>query len=282
MMPVSCSEHSSSAPFHPSAAASGLAAALEELYQTYNHRSYVEPDPIQFLYDYADPVDREVAGVVAASLSYGRVAQILKSTAWVLDRVGESPAAFLRNVRASSLRERFRGFRHRWSTDTELTELLAGLKRVLQKHESLGACCARAANPEDDNVLPVIAYLAETLGSSASARNSLLPHPVLGSACKRWHMLLRWMVRCDEVDPGGWDFVRPDQLMVPLDAHMHRVARDLGLTRRRQGNARTVAEITNGFRALAPKDPVRYDFALTRLGIRADADYDAFLKSCRP
>jgi uncharacterized protein (TIGR02757 family) len=87
------------------------------------------------------------------------------------------------------------------------------------------------------------------------------------------------MVRRDAVDPGGWEGMSPAQLIVPLDVHMHRICRALGLTRRQAADLRTAVEITDAFRAFAPDDPVRYDFALTRLGIRPgpEADLDAFL-----
>jgi uncharacterized protein (TIGR02757 family) len=103
------------------------------------------------------------------------------------------------------------------------------------------------------------------------ARNYLLPDPAAGSACKRLHLYLRWMVRRDAVDPGGWSRVRARQLVAPVDVHMHRLGRALGFTKRRQADARTALEITAALRRFAPHDPVRYDFALTRLGIRDDA-----------
>lgn len=108
-------------------------------------------------------------------------------------------------------------------------------------------------------------------------KNYLLPDPAQGSACKRLHLYLRWMVRNDAVDPGCWRHVAPNVLVVPLDTHMHRIARALGLTRRKQADARAAAEITAAFRTIAPTDPVRYDFALTRLGIRRDTALSDFL-----
>jgi len=75
-------------------------------------------------------------------------------------------------------------------------------------------------------------------------------------------------VRRDEIDPGGWDAVPARLLLVPVDVHMHRIGRWLRFTRRRQADLAAVREITAGFRRFAPEDPARYDFALTRLGIR--------------
>jgi len=91
-----------------------------------------------------------------------------------------------------------------------------------------------------------------------------------GSACKRLLMYLRWMVRKDEVDPGGWEGIPPSKLLVPVDTHMHRIARKLRFTRRKQANLATVREITAAFRKIVPDDPARYDFTLTRFGIRKD------------
>ena len=81
------------------------------------------------------------------------------------------------------------------------------------------------------------------------------------------------MVRADDVDPGGWKAVSAAKLIVPLDTHMHRIALTLGATRRNAADMRTAMEITDAFRRISPDDPVRYDFALTRLGIREEMDF---------
>ncbi|MFC1474950.1 TIGR02757 family protein, partial [bacterium] len=95
----------------------------------------------------------------------------------------------------------------------------------------------------------------------------LTPAPRRGSACKRMNLFLRWMVRRDDVDPGPWTDVPASKLVVPLDTHMHRISSGMGLTSRKQADLKTAIEITDAFRAISPEDPVRYDFALTRLGI---------------
>ena len=92
---------------------------------------------------------------------------------------------------------------------------------------------------------------------------------------------MRWMVREDNVDPGGWKRVSPSKLCVPLDTHMHRICLLLGLTARKNVDIKTALEITGAFHAIEPDDPVRYDFALTRLGIRKDADLYTFLSGKR-
>ena len=255
--------------------------ALERLYAHYNRRKFVHPDPLEFLYRYDDVRDREVAGLVASSLAYGRVAQILKSVAKVLDRMTARPARFLERASATRLRRAFAGFTHRFTAGEDVARLLCGVKRAMEHHGSLEACFVTGMSDADDTVQPALAAFVGDLAKGAGGRPaSLLPDPAKGSACKRLHLFLRWMVRRDAVDPGGWELVAPSKLVVPLDTHMFRLCRGLEFTSRRQAGARAALEVTARFRELAPDDPVRYDFALTRLGIRNDADADAFLGPC--
>ena len=254
--------------------------SLEELYQRYNRREFVHPDPLEVLYEYEEPRDREIAALVASSLAYGRVAQILKSVRLVLGRMG-SPRRFLMHSSQESLRLAFADFKHRFSTGEELCALLWGVRRVVELYGSLEGCFAAHLRPGHDTVIPALtAFVKELRGSGTGRRNSLLPCPEQGSACKRLHLFLRWMVRSDAVDLGGWDSVPTSKLIVPLDVHMGRMGRMLGLTQRRQTDTQAALEVTAAFRRIAPRDPVRYDFALTRFGIRKDPGVEPFLKRC--
>jgi uncharacterized protein (TIGR02757 family) len=250
---------------------------LEALYERYNRKEYLHPDPLEFLYNYEDDRDREIVGLIASALAYGRVAQIVKSVAAVLDRM-PSPRAFLERSSPDRMRRSFADFRHRFTTGEELAAVLLGAKRVIERYGSLRRCFAGGLIAGDDTVLPALsAFVAELTDDAGGAGWSLLPLPGRGSACKRLHLFLRWMVRRDEVDPGGWDEVPRAKLIVPLDTHMHRIGRHLGLTGRKQADLRAALETTRAFRTIRPDDPVRYDFALSRLGIRADADLTGFL-----
>ena len=255
---------------------------LEELYHAYNDREFVHPDPLEFLYDYDDPLDREIAGLVASSLAYGNVKQILGSVSCVLECMG-SPRGFLEDASRDVLRDIYDGFKHRWTTDDGLVDLLLGAKGVVERYGSLQRCFMDGLESGHETVLTAMCRFTDELRlDMRGERNSLLPSPEKGSACKRLNLFLRWMVRRDAVDPGGWERVAADKLLVPLDVHMHRICRGLGLTERRQANMRTAREITDGFAKVAPEDPVRYDFALTRLGIREDEPPEAALQLCVP
>jgi len=257
------------------------ADALERLYEQYNRRCYVHPDPLEFLYRYPDVRDREVAGLIAALLAYGRVKQILRSVRWVLDRLGASPGESLRRMSPADLPVRFAGFRHRFQTSGELVALLRGMQRALRRHGSLEACFLGEYDQADETVLPALCGFVHVLDAGAGGKcGQLLPDPRKGSACKRLHLFLRWMVRRDEVDPGGWDSVPPDRLIVPLDTHMHRVALTLGATKRKSACIGAAGEMTAAFRRICPDDPVKYDFALTRLGIRPELNMDEFFSQC--
>jgi len=249
---------------------------LEDLYRRYNRRRFVHPDPLEFIYAYDDARDREVAALIASSLAYGRMAQILRSVSGVLERLGANPAARLRRSGPRDLRRMFAGFRHRFATDKELCALLEGAGEVLRRFGSLEACFA-AGDDGGQTVISGLSAMVSCLDGDGRAGH-LLPDPLKGSACKRLHLFLRWMVRKDRVDPGVWRCVSRARLLVPVDTHMHRIARALGATQRKSADLRTALELTDAFRRIRPADPVRYDFALTRLGIRADADPDDWLE----
>lgn len=253
---------------------------LCDLYDTYNRREYVHPDPLEFLYDYQDVRDREIVALVSSSLAYGGIKQILKSVATALSPI-PGPAEFIRNSSRKDLEILYSGFKHRFTTGEELASMLFGVRSVLEKHGTLEACFVNFLKPEDDTILPALSGFVSELSSVFKGKpRSLLPSPVNGSACKRLNLFLRWMVRKDQVDPGGWDHVPQSKLVIPVDIHMHRISFMLGLTTRKVADMKTAIEITRAFRKISPEDPVRFDFCLTRLGIRDDLDPKQFLTAC--
>ena len=251
---------------------------LETLYARYNRRRYVHPDPLEFLYRYEDLLDREVAGLVAATLAVGRVEYILRSVACVLERLSDRPSRLLEGTNAAALGRRLADCRHRFLTGEDLAAMLWGARQIQRRSGSIGAFFAAAVGPRDETVIPALGALVSELCAAGGRCGRILAHPCDKSACKRLNLYLRWMVRSDAVDPGGWDAQSPRLLVVPLDTHMHRLGREMGLTKRRPANLATALEITAAFRRIAPDDPVRYDFALTRLGIRDDTDRQGFLR----
>ena len=246
----------------------GLKIKLDVLYEQYNRAEYVHPDPLEFLLTYPNIEDREIVGLVASSLAYGHVSQILTSVAKVLDVMGTAPYTFTMNSTRSSLRKTFKDFVHRFATGEHVADLLLGVKMVIQRHGSLNKCFSQALSEEDINILSAMVFFVEEMLSWGNDPGHLVARPEKGSACKRMNLFLRWMVRRDRVDPGGWTDIPPSKLIIPLDTHMHRISQKLSLTEKKQANLNTALEITEQFKELCPEDPTRYDFTLTRFGIR--------------
>jgi uncharacterized protein (TIGR02757 family) len=250
-----------------------LGAGLDRLYRKFNRRAFVHPDPLEIVYRWADPRDQEIAGLLSAALAYGRVAQILASVEAALARLsgtGGGPRAWIEGTAERRLRAALAGFRHRFTPGDELADLVVAVRRALREHGSLEALFAAGCRPDDATVLPGLTLFVERLRRYAGgpgACPTLLASPSDGSACKRLNLYLRWMIRRDAVDPGPWSTLPASRLVVPLDTHMFRIARALGLTDRATPGLKTAMEITEGFSRYSPKDPVRYDFCLTRLGI---------------
>ncbi|MFH0997761.1 MAG: TIGR02757 family protein [Pseudomonadota bacterium] len=241
---------------------------LDALYDQYNRRERVYPDPLVFLYSYADIRDREIVGLLASSLAYGRVAQIYKSLCCVLEKMGHSPLSFLNRSTRRSLTAAYSGFSHRFATSGDLVNLMLAIKDILNRYGSIHGCFVSGLTIEDETVLPALTrFVAALTAGNALGLGHLIPLPERGSACKRLNLFLRWMVRRDDVDPGGWDQVPASKLIIPLDVHMHRVGVYLRFTRRKQADMRTALEITRAFSRMIPEDPLRYDFTLCRMGM---------------
>ncbi|MFA6239713.1 MAG: TIGR02757 family protein [Candidatus Hydrogenedentales bacterium] len=250
--------------------ANGLLKHLDSLYSQYNRYEYIRPDPLECVYRFQGFADREIVGLIASSLAFGGVKQILGSVDIVLRRM-KNPGGFVLDSRDSDLRKVCEGFRHRYATGEDLAYLLIGIKQALEVWGSLNGCFTAGYEVKHGSILPALTEFVDRLRKpDPRPRNFLLPSPRDGSACKRLNMYLRWMVRRDAVDPGVWEGVSSSHLLVPVDTHMFRVGRLLGFTQRKQGDLRAALEITAAFARYVPEDPVRYDFALTRLGIRSD------------
>lgn len=243
-------------------------AIFEKIYSDCNRREYVSPDPLQFLYDYSDSADREAVGLIASGLAYGRVGQILKSVSRVLGTLGPRPAEFLKNSSRKDYEAALRGFVHRFTDCSEICSFLDAIGAALRDYGSIENLFLEGWRGDMTRGMESFALAFRRYCGREDL--FLLPRPSKGSACKRMALFLRWMVRRDEVDPGGWSGISPSDLLVPLDTHMFSISRTLGLCGAKCANGKAAAEITENFKDISPEDPVKYDFALTRYGIREE------------
>jgi uncharacterized protein (TIGR02757 family) len=250
---------------------------LEKLYKNLNRRKFVHPDPLEFLYLYPNQKDREIVGLVASSLAYGNVKQILKSVKKVLDLISPDPFDFIRFSNPEKWKLLFQDFKHRFAVGGDIVNLFLGIRGLLKKYSSIENAFKSHLGAGDENIIPALTgFVGEMNQLSKNDLGHLIPNPEKGSACKRLMLFLRWMIRNDEVDPGGWD-ISPSNLLIPLDSHMHYISKGLGFTSRKSADLKTVVRVTEVFKKILPDDPVRYDFALTRLGIRDELSRDDFI-----
>lgn len=252
-----------------------LRECLERIYEEYNRRELIHPDPLEFLWRYRSTADREIAGLVASGLAYGRVGQILRSTEKVLGLLGPSPSETLAGLPEEELLLALGDFRHRFTTAPEMASLLSSAASIQREWGLMGNLLG-SLMAEGPYETALDGFTRAILNGAGLDRCSLLPRPARGSACKRLHLYMRWMVRSDDVDPGGWEAISPSVLMVPLDVHMYRLSLGLGFTERKTATRLTAMDATGGFRRINPDDPVKYDFSLTRMGIQGRQSDDLF------
>lgn len=247
-----------------------MRAHLDALVRSTDAAARLEADPLGLVRALGSDADREVGGLIAATLAFGNVVAIRRSIGRVYDALDGAPAHAADTMSEAQLARRLRGFVHRVYRGEHVARMLARAGALRRAHGSLGAALAARMDTETTEGLVVgLGRWAEALRGARPPRGlaHLVPDPAKGSASKRLFLYLRWMVRPDDgVDLGLWP-IAPRLLVIPVDTHVHRIAQNLGLTRRRDASLRTALEITDGLRRLDPNDPVRYDFALCHLGV---------------
>ena len=277
-----------------------LREPFENLYRTFDHVTSAS-DPVHIVRRYGTAEDREVVGFCAAGLAFGRVASVLHSIESMLAVMGPHPAAFVRAFDPVRDSARLAPLVHRWIRGADLVALMLILQRMLREAGSI----ERFFLLGDDPDAPDVGVALDSFSRRALATDVhpayrrmpkrpgvcyFFPRPSAGSACKRLNLFLRWMVRRDAIDLGVWTNVSASRLIVPLDTHVIRLGRCLGLTRYTSPGWKMAAEITASLRAIDAADPVRYDFSLCHVGMmnacgfnRAQGDRQCPLKGvCRP
>jgi uncharacterized protein (TIGR02757 family) len=256
---------------------------LDDLYAEFNHPESAF-DPIQVVRRYARVEDRELIAFIAAGLAFGRVASVVNSIEAVCALLGPAPAARIRAFDPVRDGAPLLPLVHRWIRGKDLVALLWILRQMLDEAGSLEGFFAKgwsADAPDVSDALESFSTRARALDlKRAYGRVPKTPgvffffsRPSSGGACKRLNLFLRWMVRTDGVDPGGWATPLPAQLVIPLDTHTIRAGACLRLTRRASPGWKMAADITQSLRALDPRDPVRYDFSLCHLSMMGACGY---------
>src|SRR5512136_1036921 len=219
-----------------------LKETLDNLYAA-RSPAHLANDPLSFCHRYRDPADREIAGLVASAFAYGNVKIILRTLEGIFAKMGESPRAFVEEFEPARGLALFAGFRHRFNDGRDLCALLLAARTMIEESDSIGEFFLGCYDASAEDITPsLIAFCSAVLsfdyspvfGGAGIPGDSrfpfFFPSPATGSACKRLCMLLRWMVRPDDgIDLGLWTGVSPAKLIIPVDAHIRRIAGYLGL-----------------------------------------------------
>jgi uncharacterized protein (TIGR02757 family) len=253
-----------------------LKVYLENQYRVYHRHKYLRTDPLVCLSMFGQAQDIEIAALVAAVLAYGRVEMIIQKVTDIFRRTGPSIAAFA--VKAS-LADKLRllgDFKYRFTDGYDIAVFLHSLGKIRSETDSLESLFVAGFSEDNSTIKSGLEHFTQTIRQVAhrmaplrdKSIGYLLPFPSSGSACKRSNMYLRWMVRKrDGIDLGIWKTIPSSSLVMPVDTHVARISRELGLTRRSSADWRMAEEITVSLLACDAADPIRYDFSLCRAGM---------------
>lgn len=238
-------------------------------------KSSISPDPLQFLHNYQDKLNIEIAGIISSVFAYGNVTLIINSLNRIFKILGNNPREFVVNYNYHKEGRLFDEIKHRFYTADDIALLFKGLNKVYTTYGSLNYLFVLYHFLEDDSIKNSVARfssnlidLCKTSDDPSNGLKFMFPDPYKGSACKRMNLFLRWMVRKDELDFGLWPEIPKNKLIIPVDTHIARICKELKLTKQKTVSWKMAEEITENLREIDPDDPVKYDFAICHIGIR--------------
>ena len=240
---------------------------LDEKVELYNRPAFIELDPISIPHRYTANGDIEIAGFLAATIAWGNRKMILNSSVRMMEILENSPFEFIVNSSDCELDQAVR-FVHRTFNAVDLAYFLQALRHIYRNRGGLEKIFETYKT--SDSLQPAIHELHKIFFELPHEKRTErhVSDPFKGSAAKKINMYLRWMIRKDDkgVDFGIWNSISPSILSCPLDVHSGNIARKLGILKRKQNDAKAVAELDSILRSFNSEDPVRYDFALFGLG----------------
>ncbi len=242
---------------------------LDNLVKKYETKDFIKSDPVQFAHKYKNKNDIETASFIAALFAFGKREAFIAKLDKLFDVMENKPYDFILNF--SQNKTLVEGFVYRFVKDIDLMCFFSALERLYKKDKMTLEELFFEGMKRKDMLNFVSKYFYSCLNCPAGLGFChLFARPEKGGAMKRLNMFLRWMIRRGPVDIGLWNFMGTDELLIPLDVHVGRVSRSLGLLRRNANDFKSVVELTNKLKEFDPNDPVKYDFALFGAGINQD------------
>jgi uncharacterized protein (TIGR02757 family) len=246
---------------------------LDQKVKQYNKLDFIAKDPICIPHQFSKQQDIEISAFFAAVFAWGNRTTIINKSNELMARMDHAPYAFCTEHTPKDLKK-IMGFVHRTFNDTDALYCIEFFKHHYKKHPSLETAFFKnqATGENMKTVQAALTHFQSYFMSLEDAPRRTQKHvssPLSGSTCKRLNMFLRWMIRKDQqgVDFGIWNAIKPAALIIPIDVHVARVSRSLGILKRPQTDWQAALELTDYCRTLDAKDPVKYDFALFSLGV---------------
>lgn len=245
-----------------------IKSLLDKKYEEYANEEFISLDPVQIPHFFTKKEDIEIAGFLTASIAWGQRPVILRNAKKMMQLMEYDPHYFILNHGpADSIG--FADFRHRTMLSEDLLFFIKSLHNIYKYHGGLEEVFLKGY--QQGSIKEAIIYLNQIFFSIEHPLRTRkhISNPSKNSAAKRINMFLRWMVRHDKsgIDFGIWKNISPSDLMLPLDVHTARNARQLGLLERKSNDWKAVEEVTKHLRRYDPLDPIKYDFALFGMGI---------------
>jgi uncharacterized protein (TIGR02757 family) len=241
---------------------------MDKLVEIYETKDFIKDDPIQFPHRFSDKKDIEIAGFIASLLAYGNRKVFIKKLDTLFDIAQNEPLNFILNFEPKILGD----FNYRFGKTSDFVQIFNVMKELYQNDGGLEELFEYGFKNCENRFIPVCDYFYAHFSDNSSGAKFMIPDPRKGGAMKRMCMFLRWLIRKAPVDLGIWDFIQPSQLLIPLDTHVARISRKIGILTRNSNDFKSVLEITEHLRELDPKDPIKYDFALFGYGINNLSD----------
>lgn len=242
---------------------------LDEKAEKYNHKDFIETDPIQIPHQFSNINDIEIIAFLASTIAWGQRVTIIKNMQKLTALMDYSPYEFIKDSTEKDL-ERFSYFKHRTFNGDDCKFFIKSLKNIYNEHKGLGNLFQSIYKNKGGIFNTLVGFREIFFEIPFPERTQKhISNVMKGSSAKRLNMFLRWMVRKDNngVDFGIWNSIPMSDLFLPLDVHTGNVARKLGLLKRKQNDWRAVDEITSVLRKFDKEDPIKYDFALFGLGV---------------
>ena len=241
---------------------------LDEKAFKYESPSFIKDDPILIPHQFTDKRDIEISAFITSIISWGNRKSIINSSRNIMSYMDHSPYDFIMNHTKEDLTSTNKSI-HRTFNMIDLNYFIISLRNIYENYGGIEDIISDKKN--GSNIQERISSFKKIFFSLEHPQRSKkhLPSPIDGSSAKRFNMFLRWMVRSNEkgVDFGIWKKIRTSELSIPLDVHIGRIARDLGLLSRNQNDSKSVEEIDIKLREMDHVDPVKYDYALFGLGV---------------